>query len=57
MYPRTQFQYSYEMPGNPLFLLINIDVFKTFRTVAIAAMSAKLAIVYVLASVTVDAVF
>ena len=38
-------------------LSFDVDVFKIFRAVTIATVSAKLAIVYVLASVTVDAVF
>ena len=38
-------------------LLFDVDVFKVFRAVAISTVSAKLAIVYILASVTVDAVF
>jgi len=56
MYPRKWLQYSFEMTNDPLFQLININVFKAFCAVAIATMPAKLAIVYVLTSVTVDTV-
>ena len=38
-------------------LSFDVGVFKIFRTVAISTVSSKLAIVYILASVTVDAVF